>query len=166
MFSCQLKYKKKYQALLNIIYVPKNWNLFKIQWWHLISFSGICRYLFWTSFYIHDFVFSDQSRNIPKWNLYVANSKDLNSNKNMWQLSEFNAGWCILQKWHQSTTDKNYSFSFISIRPIYSTWGVYLLPYWEDGGLSQPHNDMRDACRPLKNVKSWRSRDAWNWNVL
>lgn len=107
-------------------------------------------------------------RSIEKymWNLYVANSQDPNSNKNMWQLSEFNAGWCMLQKWHQSTTDKNYSFSFISIRPIYSIWGVYLLPYWEDGGLSQPHNDMRDACRPLKNVGSWRSRDAWNWNVL
>lgn len=46
-----IKVKKKYQALLDIIYVPKNWNLFKIQWWHLISFSCICRYLFWTSFY-------------------------------------------------------------------------------------------------------------------
>lgn len=50
MFSCQSKYKKS-QASLDFIYVPKNWNLFKIQWWHLISFSGICRYLFWTSFY-------------------------------------------------------------------------------------------------------------------
>lgn len=92
------------------------WHLI-FQWWHLISFSGICRYLFWTSFYTT--LFFPINREIYLNEISMLQIPKIWIRKKMWQLSEFNAGWCMLQKWHQSTTDKNYSFSPLSASDQY-----------------------------------------------
>lgn len=97
-----------------------------------------------------------------KKELYFWRTETFRRNTCKKENSEFNTGRCILQNWHHSTIDQNYSLSLLSASDqhvAHEEFRPYLMPYW-DGSLCEPHKDMRYACRPLKTVGSSLSRDA------
>lgn len=106
------------------------------------------------SFWLADVNFFENgplSLRLIKKELYFLRTETFRRNTCKKENSEFNTGRCILQKWHHSTIDQNYSLSLLSASDQHiphEEFRPYLMPYW-DGSLCEPHKDMRYACRKM-----------------